>query len=442
MYNTGPFDVEISGWRFCDGVDYTFPQGTIFPAETYLVVAEDSSLAYSPVTLSKKYGTPANLVMGPFTGSLNNEGENIELCDAKGKTIDRVDYVLGFPWPTVGDAVPDVAPGGTGRSIQLIHPTLDNNLAGSWRSAYPTPGDLNTAIVADNCPPQIRQVNHSPQQPKSGQVVTISAKVTDPDGVASVVLRYQLVNPGSYIPVTLPNQNTSTPTLPNADYENAANWTTVAMLDNGQNGDIAAGDDIYTVQLPAAIQTHRRLIRYRITVADTTGLSLRVPYADDPQPNFAYFVYDGVPAWSGAINPGGSAPLNVVQNFDPVVMRSLPVYHLIARETDVLTCQYNSSWDDTQYHFGGTLVYDGKVYDNIHYRIRGQASTFNWGKNKWKFDFKRGHYFQARDNYGNLYAEKWDKMNVGMGGCPWWQYPHPGNWDQGADRKSVVWERG
>ncbi len=432
LYNTGPFDVDISGWRFCDGVDYTFPQGTIFPAETYLVVAENPSLAYSPVTLTQKYGIPAHLVMGPFSGSLNNEGENIELCDAKGKTIDRVDYQLGFPWPTVGDAVPDVAPGGTGHSIQLIHPKLDNNLAGSWRSAYPTPGDMNVAVFAENSPPQIRQVAHLPEQPKSGQVVTITAKVTDPDGVVSVNLRYQVVNPGSYIPITLPNLNTATPTVPNPDYENAANWTTVAMLDNGQNGDIAAGDDIYTVQLPASVQVHRRLIRYRITVTDKTGLSLRVPYADDPQPNFAYFVYDGVPAWSGAINPSGSAPLNIVQHFDPVVMRSLPVYHLIARETDVLTCQYNSSWDDTQYHFGGTLVYDGKVYDNIHYRIRGQASTFNWGKNKWKFDFNRGHYFQARDNYGNKYAEKWDKMNVGMGGCPWWQYPHPGTWDQGA----------
>jgi len=432
LYNTGPFDVDMSGWRFCDGVDYTFPQGTIFPAESYLVIAEDASQAYRPVTISQKYGTPSNLVMGPFSGSLNNEGENIKLCDAQGNTVDQVDYGLGFPWPTVGDAVPDVAPGGTGHSIQLIHPKLDNNLGGSWRSAYPTPGDMNTAVFAENSPPQIRQVAHFPQQPKSGQVVTITAKVTDPDGVASVVLRYQLVDPGSYIPITLPNLNTATPTVPNPDYENPANWTAAAMYDNGQNGDAVAGDSVYTVQIPASVQVHRRLIRYRITAADTAGLSVRVPYADDPQPNFAYFVYDGVPAWSGAINPSGSAPLNEVQHFNPVVMRSLPVYHLIARETDVLTCQYNSSWDDTQYHFGGTLVYDGKVYDNIHYRVRGQASTFMWGKNKWKFDFNRGHYFQARDDYGRPYAKKWDKMNVGMGGCPWWQYPHPGPWDQGA----------
>lgn len=432
LYNTGPYSVDISGWHFCDGIDYTFPSNTIFPADSYLVIAEDPTLAYDPVTIPEKYGTDPGIVMGPFAGSLNNEGEKIELCDALGNKVDSVDYQLGFPWPTVGDAVPDVVPGGTGYSIQLIHPMLDNNLAGSWRSAYPTPGDLNAAVFAENIPPQIRQVKHTPEQPKSGQVVTISAKVTDPDGVASVTLKYQLVDPGNYIPITLPNLSTSTPTTSNPDYENAANWTSAAMHDDGLDGDAAAGDGIYTVQMPAARQTNRRLVRYRVIVADTTGLSLRVPYADDPQPNFAYYVYDGVPAWSGAINPNGSVPLNEVQTFNEAVMRSLPVYQLIARESDVLNCQYNGSWDNIGYNFGGTLVYDGQVYDNVHYRIRGQASTYMWGKNKWKFDFNRGHYFQARDDYGDKYKEKWNKMNVGMGGCPWWQYPHPGSWNQGA----------
>src|SRR5215212_1082269 len=33
------------------------------------------------------------------------------------------------------------------------------------------------------------------------------------------------------------------------------------------------------------------------------------------------------------------------------------------------------------------------------------------GKNMWKFDFNRNHGFQARDDYGNPYAVKWDKLN-------------------------------
>ncbi|MBN2513610.1 MAG: lamin tail domain-containing protein, partial [Sedimentisphaerales bacterium] len=423
LYNTGPFDVDISGWRFCDGVDYTFPEGTILQADSYLVIAEDPSAAYSPVTISQKYGTDSSLVMGPFMGSLSNEGEQITLCDAFGSEIDQVDYRLGFPWPTAGDPIPDDGTHlGSGHSIQLIYPHFDNDLAGSWRSAYPTPGDMNVGVFAENCPPQIRQVDHSPQQPKSGQIVTITAKVTDPDQVASVVLQYQVVNPGSYIPITLPNLSTATPNVPNPDYENTANWMTLVMLDNGQNGDISAGDNIYTVQLPANIQSHRRLIRYRITVEDGEGLSIRVPYADDPQPNFAYYVYDGVPSWTGD-----------GVTYSSEVLSSLPVYQLISRSTDIEACFWNSAWNDGKYHFVGTFVYDGKVYDHVYYHIRGQASTYRWGKNKCKFNFSRGHYFQACDDYGVEYENKWNNIVLGTGTCPWWKWQHPdGDWDQGA----------
>lgn len=33
------------------------------------------------------------------------------------------------------------------------------------------------------------------------------------------------------------------------------------------------------------------------------------------------------------------------------------------------------------------------------------------GKNMWKFDFNRGHSFEARDNYGKKYDTPWDKVN-------------------------------
>ncbi|HCN81728.1 MAG TPA: hypothetical protein DIS80_11375, partial [Verrucomicrobiales bacterium] len=48
-------------------------------------------------------------------------------------------------------------------------------------------------------PPAIRQVEHSPQQPTSDESVTVTAKLTDPDGMGPVTLGYQIVNPGSYI---------------------------------------------------------------------------------------------------------------------------------------------------------------------------------------------------------------------------------------------------
>jgi hypothetical protein len=73
----------------------------------------------------------------------------------------------------------------------------------------------------------------------------------------------------------------------------------MAMRDDGTAGDAVAGDAIFTAVLPASVQTHRRLVRYRINVTDIPGKTAGVPYLDDEQPNFAYFVYNGAPAWTG-----------------------------------------------------------------------------------------------------------------------------------------------
>lgn len=397
LHNTGPDDVDLSGWYFSDGISYEFPPGTILSAGGHIVVTENPNLAVTPVTLEGKFGVSSGLIYGPFDGSISNNGEKIELCDAAGVEIDQVEYQLGFPWPTVGDSVP-VGSTGNGHSMQLLNPSLDNDLGGSWRSAYPTPAAENSAIYTNNIPPQIRQVTHYPELPVSGRTVTITAKVTDPDGVVGVTLCYQIVNPGSYIRIDDSIYNT--------------NWTPLAMHDDGSNGDEFSGDDVYTVQVPGSFQTHRRLIRYRITVEGTAARSVTVPYSDDPQPNFAYFVYDGVPAWTGAIEPGVDDPVE----YDTTVMRSLPVYHLISREQDVVNSQYIpgttiGKYTGSDYPWCGTLIYDGEVYDHIHYRARGGYWRYAMGKNMWKFDFNRGHYFQSRNNYGEEYSVKWDKLN-------------------------------
>jgi len=414
LYNNGNSVVDLSGWYFSDGISYNFPPGTVIAVGGYVIVTEDSTArAVSPTTsVEAKYGVDPSVIYGPFVGSLDNDGETITLCTSNGIKVDEVDYQLGFPWPTVGDEVPGGSYG-DGHSMQLINPELDNDLGGSWRSAYPTPAADNTEIYADNIPPHIRQVEHTPQEPVSNDVVTITAKITDPDGVAAVTLDYQIVDPGSYIPINFPNLAS------NPAYNDAANWTSVVMHDDGLNGDKYAGDNIYSVEMPGNLQTHRRLIRYRITVEDAGARSVTVPYDDDPQPNFAYFVYDGAPAWSGAIKPGDTGPLGEVVEYGTEVMRSLPVYHLIARESDVLDCQYNGAYNNDVYRFAGTFIYDGKVYDHMHFRIRGQYSTYVSGKNKWKLRFNRGHWFQVRDDYGEKRDTQAKTLNLAPMSTPW-----------------------
>ena len=116
LYNKGSAAVNLAGWRLADAVEYVFPAGTSIPANGYLVVAQN------PTAFQAKYKVQA---LGPWTGVLSNEGETILLCDAAKRVVDRVDYQLGFPWPTVGDA--------PGYSIELINPALDNELGGNWR---------------------------------------------------------------------------------------------------------------------------------------------------------------------------------------------------------------------------------------------------------------------------------------------------------------------
>lgn len=267
-------------------------------------------------------------------------------------------------------------------------------------SPNPTPGAQNSVFAA-NAAPHLRQLTQSVQQPTSGEAVVITIKATDPQGVQSVVLGYQTVDAGNYIRLT------------DAAYQTS--WTTLAMRDDGLGGDAVAGDGVYSVIMPGSVQIDRRLVRYRITATDTLGASVTGPYADDPQPNFAYFVYDGVPNYVGSLRPGVSP--NVTYSGD--VLDNMATYHLIANATDVQNSQYNGSFNEVL--FNGTLVYDGVVYDHIEFRNRGVASTYAVGKNKWKIEFLRGHFFAGRDDYGNLRAELQDEINILPGTNPWWR---------------------
>ena len=525
LHNIGTMDADISGWYFSKGISYEFGPDTILPVGGYIVVAQD------PATIQAKFATPSNLIFGPFTGRLENDGEAIELCNEQGFRIDIVDYRCRFPWPIVGDP--------PSNSIELANPLMDNDLGGSWRpsepeaiappttiiypgaawryfkgyseaseptsawresnyddtswptgdlligygedfittvlddmrdnytsvflrkkfdvsspsaisnlkleliyddgfnawingtfvkgdnvsgeelpyyatagvaledydwnefylpppSGYlesgtnvlaiqlfnsslsgssdcfldvqlkniptstttgPTPGERNTTYSA-NIPPQMRQVKNNPKQPASSEDVDITVKVTDPDGIQSVILSYQLVYPGSYIEIT--------------DSEYETNWTNLPMTDDGTAGDEEAGDSIYTVVIPGSLHTNRLLVRYRITSTDNTGLSITGPYAHDPQPNFAYFVYYGVPVWSGAINPASSEPaLNQVVYYSSDILTKIPVYHFISKKDSVEHAIWIDKYGGDLYKWNGTLIYDGDVYDHIRYRARG-----------------------------------------------------------------------
>jgi hypothetical protein len=94
-------DMDISDWSLRGGVGYTFPDGTIIPAEGYLVVTDQ------PALLAVQTGR--SNITGPFTGSLSNSGEEILLYNNSDRLMDSVDYRDGGEWP--------VSPDGSGVSL-------------------------------------------------------------------------------------------------------------------------------------------------------------------------------------------------------------------------------------------------------------------------------------------------------------------------------------
>ena len=282
----------------------------------------------------------------------------------------------------------------------------------------PTPGAANGVFRAvDVIPPQIRQVEHTPRSPVPGNPVTITAKITDPDGMGAVTLAYQTVDPGSYVPWKLVNPASVLTYLDNPAY--AAGWTTVPMYDDGTNGDVVAGDYVYTAVLASTLQTHRRLVRYKISFADTLGNALTVPYDDDEQPNFAYFTYAGVPSWTGALRPTAfnGSPATAAETYPASLLESIAPFHLIATASDVANCQYNGTYENSRFY--GTVVHNGKVYDHIQFRVRGQGSTYLTGKNKWNVYFNRARDYQAYDDLGRPFQETWNNILVNANACPW-----------------------
>ena len=69
-----------------------------------------------------------------------------------------------------------------------------------------TPGQPNSRLVA-NAPPAITDVSHAPILPATGQAVTVSARVSDPDGVALVQLKYRVDPALSYTAVAMTNDH-------------------------------------------------------------------------------------------------------------------------------------------------------------------------------------------------------------------------------------------
>lgn len=111
----GSFPLDMSGFYFSAGIDYTFPTGSEIPAGGFIVVAVDS-IAFESV-----FGQEALEWDG---GALSNGGEGITLRTPGGFVADTVFYDDGGDWPSEADQ--------GGYSLVVCDPSADNNDPANW----------------------------------------------------------------------------------------------------------------------------------------------------------------------------------------------------------------------------------------------------------------------------------------------------------------------
>lgn len=121
IHNFNNLPQDISSWRFSEGINFTFPAGTVMPPGGYIVLAKSGS-AFQTV-----FGVPPSFVWATNDALTNSPGEDIEIRDAAGNVMDYVDYRNTAPWPTEA--------AGGGPSLVLCDFNSDNSLPGSWKAA-------------------------------------------------------------------------------------------------------------------------------------------------------------------------------------------------------------------------------------------------------------------------------------------------------------------
>jgi hypothetical protein len=139
-------------WHLRDAVDFDFPTGTVIPAGGYLLVVSFDPVN-NPGALSAfraKYGAGVSTpVVGPWSGRLANDNEDIELRrpdlpvpgDVPYILVEHVHYSDSAPWPDGAD--------GTGYSLQRISDNLFGNDPANWTVGPPTAGPQSGTADTD-----------------------------------------------------------------------------------------------------------------------------------------------------------------------------------------------------------------------------------------------------------------------------------------------------
>ncbi|MFO1500807.1 MAG: hypothetical protein U1G07_20880, partial [Verrucomicrobiota bacterium] len=130
-------------------------------------------------------------------------------------------------------------------------PDLLLRLRGNWLEAAGTmplpknpgtPGSRNSRFLP-NAGPAVYEVSHTPVAPAAGESIVVTARVSDPDGITRLEVKYRVD--------------------PSPDYLRAA------MNDTGADGDLVAGDGLYSATIPGPLGN--ALVAFYVQATDAAG---------------------------------------------------------------------------------------------------------------------------------------------------------------------------
>lgn len=207
IYNTDAVNpLDVSGYRLTRGVTFIIPAATVIPAGGYLVIAADVA------KFNAEHPGFTGAVIGGWVGMLANGGEQVELVDPLGTTVDDVTYAdeggwalrvrgplsfghRGWEWEALHD--------GGGRTLAKIMPDLGALEGQNWKvsnAADGTPGAANWAGLPDLEPEAglfALNVRHKPEIPRSTDAIKIHAELPG-GGITNRVLRWRVAGGATF----------------------------------------------------------------------------------------------------------------------------------------------------------------------------------------------------------------------------------------------------
>ncbi|MCI0748740.1 MAG: lamin tail domain-containing protein, partial [Verrucomicrobia subdivision 3 bacterium] len=231
-------------WRLRDAVDFDFPPGAVIgPGDYLLVVSFDP--VNNPSALAdfrSRYNVSAGAaIVGPYSGKLANDSDEIELRKPDLPNLDDVPYVLvervryfdAAPWPPEAD--------GTGFSLQRVaNPDFANDPT-NWVAQAPTPGPQSTVTDFDsdgmpdtwedayNLDP--RNPNDADDDPDNDGLTNLQEYLagTHPRDPQSV-LRFASLIPGASAMLTFTAHSNQTYSVDWRESLDAGRWTKMAEV--------------------------------------------------------------------------------------------------------------------------------------------------------------------------------------------------------------------